>query len=305
MTESEWNASTDPQAMLEHLQGYSAQRLRQLQGVSNGTSDRKLRLFACACVRHVWHLLKDRRLRAAVEEAEEQADGAKVTYARMALGGDVSTEFSREYRRNYGDVTILRRALWNAADAVGILCDSISPGFPDRGEQFLRSIRRAELCESGVDPDGDAMRSELKPECPWAAALLRDVFGNSFRPVTCGWKNKDVARAWFGNWRITLTIVKLSQGIYDERAFDRLPVLADALEEAGCTDADILAHCRGLSRCPKCLGSGAVAVHHRGQEVPFRCGRYYGCGGTGWVPDPNPVHCRGCHVIDCILGKGN
>jgi hypothetical protein len=40
------------------------------------------------------------------------------------------------------------------------------------------------------------------------------------------------------------TVVKLAQGIYDDRAFDRLPVLADALEEAGCDDADILDHCR-------------------------------------------------------------
>jgi hypothetical protein len=40
------------------------------------------------------------------------------------------------------------------------------------------------------------------------------------------------------------TVVKLTQGIYDDRAFDRLPVLADALEEAGCTNAEILAHCR-------------------------------------------------------------
>ena len=41
------------------------------------------------------------------------------------------------------------------------------------------------------------------------------------------------------------TVVKLAQGIYDDRAFERLPVLADALEDAGCDNADILAHCRG------------------------------------------------------------
>lgn len=41
------------------------------------------------------------------------------------------------------------------------------------------------------------------------------------------------------------TVVKLAQAIYDERAFDRLPILADALEDAGCTNQDILAHCRG------------------------------------------------------------
>jgi len=34
------------------------------------------------------------------------------------------------------------------------------------------------------------------------------------------------------------------KAIYDDRAFDRLPILADALEEAGCEDQDILGHCR-------------------------------------------------------------
>jgi hypothetical protein len=39
-------------------------------------------------------------------------------------------------------------------------------------------------------------------------------------------------------------IPKLAEAIYEERAFDRMPILADALEEAGCADADVLRHCR-------------------------------------------------------------
>ncbi len=62
---------------------------------------------------------------------------------------------------------------------------------------------------------------------------FRDVTGNPFRPVAV-----DPA------WR-TATAVGIAQAIYDDRAFDRLPILADALQDAGCENADILAHCRG------------------------------------------------------------
>ena len=44
---------------------------------------------------------------------------------------------------------------------------------------------------------------------------------------------------------LTSTVIALAEGIYSDRAFDRLPILADALEDAGCDHADILAHCRG------------------------------------------------------------
>jgi hypothetical protein len=63
--------------------------------------------------------------------------------------------------------------------------------------------------------------------------LLRDIFGNLFRPVVFdpAWRSEPVST--------------LATGIYADRAFDRLPILADAFEEAGCDNADILNHCRG------------------------------------------------------------
>src|SRR5262249_23472844 len=62
--------------------------------------------------------------------------------------------------------------------------------------------------------------------------FLRCIFGNPFHPVT-------LTPAWQ-----TSTVTALAQSIYDDRAFDRLPILADALEDAGCDNADILNHCR-------------------------------------------------------------
>jgi hypothetical protein len=65
------------------------------------------------------------------------------------------------------------------------------------------------------------------------AGWLRCVFGNPFRPVAAD-----------PSW-LTPTVVALAYAIYADRAFDRMPVLADALEEAGCDHHDVLAHCRG------------------------------------------------------------
>jgi hypothetical protein len=76
----------------------------------------------------------------------------------------------------------------------------------------------------------------LRAEQERQANFVRDVFGPLlFRTVP-------VDPLWLA-WNDG-TVVRLAQAIYDERAFDRLPVLADALEEAGCDNADILVHCR-------------------------------------------------------------
>jgi hypothetical protein len=68
------------------------------------------------------------------------------------------------------------------------------------------------------------------------AALLRCIFGNPFRPAP---SLPPSVLSWNGG-----TVPKLAAAIYEERAFDRLPVLADSLEDAGCTNPDILGHCR-------------------------------------------------------------
>jgi hypothetical protein len=70
-------------------------------------------------------------------------------------------------------------------------------------------------------------------EAVHGAALVRDVYGNPFCPVA-------LDSSWLAS-----SVVALAEGIYQERAFDRMPILADALQDAGCDNADILNHCRG------------------------------------------------------------
>src|SRR6185295_8434857 len=91
---------------------------------------------------------------------------------------------------------------------------------------------------------------KLDEECRTDCILLRDIFGNPFRPVTLN-------PAW-----LTPTVQQLAALIYEERQFDKMPLLGDALEEAGCSNEEVLQHCRG--------------------------------GGE---------HCRGCWVVDKVLGK--
>ncbi len=68
---------------------------------------------------------------------------------------------------------------------------------------------------------------------PEYAGFLRDIFGNPFRPVVV-----DPA------WR-TSTAVAIAQGMYESRDFSAMPILADAIQDAGCANDDILNHCRG------------------------------------------------------------
>lgn len=96
----------------------------------------------------------------------------------------------------------------------------------------LRALRAAQA--SNEDPPGMAFPRWRDGDLQ--VALLHEIFGNPFRPVV-------LDPAWI-TWQ-SGTVPKLAQAVYDERAFDRLPVLADALEEAGCNNLDLLAHLRG------------------------------------------------------------
>jgi hypothetical protein len=184
MMESEWLASNDPDAMLEHITGW--------------TSERKLRLFACACCRRIWALLKTEQLRHAVETSERYADG----------------------RALLKELKAARDAVWQRSGEGLAAYTATHP----RGAQTLKGLRAAASAAGGY-----------LAERAGQADLLRDVTGNPFRTI----EMNPAWLAWNGG-----TVRSMAQAIYDERTFEQLPILADALEEAGCDDAEILHHCR-------------------------------------------------------------
>jgi hypothetical protein len=180
-------------------------------------SKRKLRLFAVACCRQIWKLLKEDTCRKAVETAELYADrAASVKDLRDAARKAEATAQDRAFTAS----CMMRMSKWAERDAA--YAATHAAGLP----LFPREV--AANAKAAVTATQDRQKCQ--------SALLRDLFGPLlFRPVVFD-------AAWRG-WNDGLP-VNLAKAIYEERVFDRLPILADALEEAGCDDADILAHCR-------------------------------------------------------------
>jgi hypothetical protein len=302
MTEQEWLACTDPTPMLVFM------RPR--------TSDRKLRLLACACCRRIWSLLTSPLSRAAVEVAEQFADGlASERLAAFAEGAREAAGWTNTCGLVHGAIgTVMSAAVYCVAREDNLEAEMVAAegqdvatmtevihleeGVPlvpsiiaignaamSAGVAAIAWIESEERAAGEEDEDTREERQILLGGATFAAVagleagvgyviaarnavgvaeaerqtrLVIEVFGNPFRLVTLN-------TAWQ-----TPTILALAQAAYDNRILpagtlelDRLAVLADALEEAGCDNADILNHCRQPGE-----------------------------------------HVRGCWVVDLTLGKG-
>lgn len=205
MTEAEWLTATDPTPMLAFFQ--------------NKMSERKLRLFAVACVRRIWDVMLDVRSHHAIEVAERSADQL-VSDEELAR---VSEEADKAYVDNLFNADDARMDALNAASCIS------SPGREYWGQfgLILQGVCRASF---------EVNRREHAAQ----AARLRDIVGNPFRPVT-----------FDPDWQ-TSTVLSLAQAAYDQRELPagtldptHLAILADALQDAGCDNTDILDHCRG------------------------------------------------------------
>jgi hypothetical protein len=244
MTDAEWLACCVPDEMVK--------------SVAEGASQRKLRLFACACCRRAWGLLAEERSRAAVEGAERYADGViemeEIRRARL--------DAYQAYRVFEVDGVVT--PLLSAAQGAWYCLTRFSSPEESRIETPVRCIEslvEAAIYRAVVDfdsnaPDWDGPEGLVRT-AEWAAQadLLRDVFGNPFRPVTLATGHR------------TPVVVSLAGAAYEERQLPsgeldshRLAVLADALEEAGAPDALVAhlrrpgPHVRGCFAVDACLG---------------------------------------------------
>jgi hypothetical protein len=196
-------------------------------------NERKQRLFACGSCRLIESLLPDEPSQYAIDLMEHFADGT------------VNEAEARAARRS-GRIDVVNAATLWAAEAVAALTSFRYRSLPIHVEEITCHAARAARDAAGQSDWG---RARVKQ-----AAVVRDLLRYPARPPVV------FDPAWL-HWQNGL-VVQMARTIYAEYRFTELPILGDALEEAGCDDREVLDHCRN-----------------------------------------QPVHVRGCWLIDRLLGR--
>ncbi len=217
----------------------SADSVQLLAQLNRSRGDRKLLLLGVACCRRQFALLTSPDSRAAVEWAERFADGEaqrderyeRLEWASEGAAFRCETANARDRFEDCSEETRGPIAESNTDLAVGAV-------------YFANALMTLDTHEP-FDPSLRAHAQFL------VAPIVRDIFGNPFRSV-----------AFSPEWR-TGTALSLARTMYEARDFSAMPILADALQDAGCNNDAILDHCR----------------------------------------DTQQVHVRGCWVVDLVLGK--
>ena len=226
--EAEWLASGDPALMLRFLGGR--------------VSERKLRLFACACCRR-WGTWLPRIAHDALELAEISGEGVEQRHEVRRIDRELANEIRRLNRNgdpiDPADPTAT--ILWAVRKALGPMQPHDVRSFLDTASGLLLSlnwwfrVNRPDDVRNAGPSVYQTSKEAREGESRVVAALLREVVGNPFRPLVLN-------PAWLVSGGVAVR--KLAETIYQGQTFGDLPILADALEDAGCDNADILGHLR-------------------------------------------------------------
>ena len=215
----------------EWLASKDIRRLVEYQ--SSQKRARKLRLFGCGCCRYFGAWNRVERMKQALIRAERFADGE--------LSESTMEKWSRDAWKAFSEAR--RGTTFSPEAEVYLAIRDVT--MPSRYSEYTDAWRVfwIHATDFQLTSKDEAINILL--------SLFRDVFGNPLRPV-----------AFDAAWR-TDTAVSLAKGMYESRDFGVMPILADALQDAGCDSEDVLNHCR----------------------------------------DPEQTHVRGCWVVDLVLGK--
>lgn len=253
MNEAEWLTCTDPLEMIEFLRGNPKGEDKvswwknrwQTEDIPAG-NDRRFRLFACHCCRRIWDRIPETCNRDAVAAVESWLEGDTSGVAlSQALTSSSSVEYkedgSRRTEPGYWVVKYLGRGFYKMTAAASAIIVASQVLFMSDNEYGREAKRVFDGCF--YEGNGVFLSQFFWPqpvavavldECALQTTLLRDIFGNPFRRVNT------FELSW-----LTSTVLALTNGIYNDKAFNRMPILADALQDAGCDHEDILNHCRG------------------------------------------------------------
>jgi hypothetical protein len=246
--EQTWQACSEPQEMLEYLRP------------TGKLSGRKARLFKVACCRRIQHLLTREDVRScqeaiAVQEryADGQATEADLRSAQSRVNAYATTAGALVAHPGEVDYYAVSYAAWavNAAEAVvaardaarAVAYDAVARLGHDTVAAIAASWRhdrrqgRARwAADQATVTTVPAYTAAHARERSVQADLLRCVFGNPFAAeprIDPSWIT------WIGG-----TVKRLAEAVYEERAFERMPILADALLDSGCDDDQLIEHCR-------------------------------------------------------------
>ena len=219
MTEAEWLTATNPHHLLWHWG-------------KDGPKSRRVLLLGVACCRLFADFLVAPQTQAALDGLEDLADLTDLTDQKK-----LRRSVERQAVRGCHWADRVAEKYRIPAMAVSMLASLDHLNLFDNVVYYLRQV---------AEREGDLTSADRR-----LVGLIRDIFGNPFRPVV------------FDPGCRTSTVLGLARPMYESRDFAPMPILADALQDAGCDNAGVLAHCR----------------------------------------DPQGTHVRGCWVVDLLLGK--
>jgi hypothetical protein len=232
-----------------------------LEFLRGKASDRKPRLFAVACCSRLdFALAVKAAMRGSFIAKDDLLDRSILEVWERYLEGEATDQELRAAEQRASDCALTLDLDMLPEDSASInaaylSCEAVAYIGERRSDDAIRAAAQTADAAAraagfrALVPLGEGVRFRLddKGQPAFLAArstelaaqsqLLRCIFGNSFQQLPA------IPVAWLA-WNDG-TVAKLAAAIYDERRFADLPILADALEEAGCTDAAILAHCRG------------------------------------------------------------
>jgi hypothetical protein len=213
MNEADWLTSEDPAAMLGYLEGRAGER--------------KVRLFSVGCLRHYMSRLRSwRRLVETVELLERYADG-QVPAAEMeeAREGVQMAPYGAPEFEQFAYQAVAAAVAEDPFEAARNVCESLR----------LQEVREVAYESAPGENEQQRNAAASQAECRRQAGMLREVFGNPFRPAPLrpDWLHWDSG-----------AVVAMARVMYEGGQLGELPYLADALEDAGCDHAEVLRHLR-------------------------------------------------------------